>query len=210
MHSPGDWPGTETESIMQKSLIVLALAGALVGRELMQPVVAQGNGGILVLDIRQVIDDTKEGREIVGKVRAEMAQKKNEIELEVKKLQEQVKQLTKAKLPDKDKAWYDELKIALERQGTLKADEQYFIATLNDKVARGLNQILRGAKQEAEKIRKARGASVVLITRLGSIEVNNDGDLQDEVVFRRVLAMEPNLDITKDVITMMDKDFDGE
>lgn len=193
---------------MQKSLIVLALLGALLGRELMQPAFAQGGKeAVLVLDIRKVIDDSKEGREIVGKVRAQMAAKKDEFQAEVTKLQEQVRQLTKSKLTDHDEGWYQEVKTALSRQGELKAQEQYFIARLNDDIARGLNSILRTAGQVAEEIRKERGASIVLVTRIGAIEINNDAGLQDEVVFRRVVAMKDGLDVTAECIKRMDKMF---
>ncbi len=193
---------------MQKSLVVLALLGALLGRELIQPALAQGNSGpILIVHLRKIIDDSKEGREIVGKVRAEMAAKKEEIARDVKSLQENVNNLMKRKLYDRDEGWYKNVKAALDRQGQLKAAEQFFIAKLNDQIARGLNELIRGVQQESREVMKQRGGAMVIVSRMGVIEINSDKDLQDEVVFRRVLCADEKLNITDAVLKRMDKAF---
>ena len=196
---------------MNKSLIVtLAVLGVFLGRELVQPAAAAPDGQrkILIVQLRRIVDESKEGREIVGKVRAQIAKKKEQIAGEVKLLQEQVNVLMKAQLPDRDAAWYGDIKKALDKQGTLKAQEQYFVAKLNDDIARKLNNLMRGCHQEAREVMKAIGADLVVVSRMGGIQINSDKDLQDEIMFRRVLCARDGLDITNEVLKRMDKFFE--
>jgi len=160
---------------------------------------------ILVVSMKRIIKESDEGSQFVGKLRQSVAEKKKEIEVQVRQLQQKYKELLEIELPDRDPEWYGEVKSALDKQASLKVEEQYFIAKMNDDIARRLNQLLRGAQQEAKAVMKARGAEIVLLSRTGAVQVNSEQELNDEMVFRRVLCASASIDITDEVIARMNK-----
>ena len=99
------------------------------------------------------------------------------------------------------------IRDSLDTQSRLKAEEQYFVARLNDDVARRVNQLIRGAMQEARTLMKERGALLVLNSRMGRVQINSDQQMQEEGVLRRVLCAAPGTDVTDDVLTRMNKWF---
>lgn len=178
--------------------LVLALAGPALFAQDAKP-------KVLVLSLKKIIDESAEGKQFVGALKKRMADKKQEFALNVQQLQEQQKKLMEVELMNRDEKWYKQVRKALETQASLKVEEQFFIAKLNDQIARQINELIRGAQTEARRIMKARGADLVIISRMGPIAINSDKELQDEIVFRRVLCHKDELDITDEVMKAMDE-----
>jgi Skp family chaperone for outer membrane proteins len=181
------------------------ISTAVLTAELASVASAQAAPKILVVDLKKLIDESAEGKEFVGRLKKQMADKKDEFAGAVRQLQEQQKKLMAVELMNRDARWYDAVRAALDAQATLKVEEQYFVARINDQISRQVNELIRGAQEEARKIMKARGADLVLLSRMGPITINSDKELQDEIVFRRALATSPDLDITDEVMKQMDE-----
>jgi Skp family chaperone for outer membrane proteins len=187
---------------MMRKPVLIALVLALAGPSLFAQ---DAKPKVLVVFLKKIIDDSAEGKEFVGALKKRMAEKKQEFAKQVEQLQEQQKKLMEVELMNRDEKWYTQVRAALEAQAALKVEEQFFIAKLNDQIARQINELIRGAQQEARSIMKARDADLVIISRMGKITINSDKELQDEIVFRRVLCAKDELDITDEVMTRMDE-----
>jgi Skp family chaperone for outer membrane proteins len=187
---------------MMRKPVLIALVLALSGPSLFAQ---DTKPKILVVYLKKIIDESAEGKEFVGALKKRMADKKQEFAKNVDELKVQQQKLMEVELMNRDETWYKQVRAALEAQASLKVEEQFFIAKLNDQIARQINELLRGAQQEARSIMKARGADLVIISRMGPITINSDKELQDEIVFRRVLCAKDELDITDEVMKRMDE-----
>lgn len=183
-------------------LVVLALL-AVAWSQGGQP--AKDAPNVLVVDVQYIIDESEEGREFVGRLRQKIAEKKKQIAEQVRALQESTKKLMERELPERDKKWYADVEKALAEQNRLKTEEQFFVAKVNDDIARSINELLRGAMDTAKKIMRERGADIVLGSRMRPLQINNDQQLQEEVVLRRVVCARDEVNITKEVLARMDK-----
>ena len=160
---------------------------------------------VLVVDVQHIIDESEEGREFVGRLRQKIAEKKKQIDEQVRALQESTKKLMERELPERDAKWYADVEKALAEQNRLKTEEQFFVAKVNDDIARSINELLRGAMETAKKIMRERGASIVLGSRMKPLQINNDQQLQEEVVLRRVICAKDEINITLEVLARMNK-----
>ncbi|MHC4957766.1 MAG: OmpH/Skp family outer membrane protein [Planctomycetota bacterium] len=164
---------------------------------------------ILIVDVQHVIETCKEHAALVAGLKAQADAKQKQFEGEVKALQAKQKELTEKSPTMRDDKWYEDLRAALLKQGELKALEAFHNVNLQDKVGRGIQDLLFSAKKAAEVIRKQRGAQFVIMSKMSPIKLATEEDFKDELLRRRVLTHDKKsgVDITADVIKRMDAEF---
>ncbi|MCK6458744.1 MAG: OmpH family outer membrane protein [Planctomycetes bacterium] len=184
------------------SLVLLGIvAFAALAQDKPQPT----KSGIVVLNMMRTIDESDEGKDIINKLKEEQASKKQSLTDQLAKLQEKVKILREAKPADRTPEYYQELEKAMETSARLEMEKNIFLARKQDELNRAMQQLLILAQQTAREVMKERGAEVVLLTKMGPIELATDQDVQQELVMRRVLCHEDSLDISQAVIDRMNK-----
>lgn len=164
---------------------------------------AQDGGRILVIDLQRVIETCDEATDLIAALNKEKAEKQRELEGEIEKLKERERQLLELRMSDRDPDWYEKIRQVQKEANEIKADQAYFLAVANDRIARKLNALMRGAQMEARKIMKERGADMVLISKTGEIRLETDQQLKDELINRRVLCLSDDADITDAVLKRM-------
>ena len=162
---------------------------------------------ILIVDVAHAVESCKEQSDLVAAVRKEAAAQQKRYSGRGNELQETQKSLMKQKLSLRDEQWYADVKKALEEEGHLKAVEANIKIRLADRVARGMEKLLISAKMAANKIMRARGAKIVLVSKMSTIKLDTEADFKDELVNRRVLAAIGGVDITTAVIAEMDLQY---
>ena len=158
---------------------------------------------ILVLDLDRAVKECEQQIDIVEGVQAEADADNKKYEPQVKKLQAEAKALMEQDLTQRDKEWEAAVEKALLEEGKLKAIAAFKKIKLQGKLAKAMEKLMIAAKEQAEIVRKNRGAFVVIISKLSPVVFKTDNDIKDELVSRRVLAHDPNIDITKEVIKRM-------
>ena len=78
---------------------------------------------------------------------------------------------------------------------------------LIDWLQRRMQELLRGAKTYAEELMIARKAHMVIATKVGPIKLENQADMQDELLRRRVICHVKGANITPDVMKMMNDEY---
>jgi len=159
---------------------------------------------VLVVDVQRAIEDCNEHKDLVEKLRKQIANKKQDVGEEVQRLKLKQEDLLKTELTKRNDDWYVEVEKALQDQARLKAEETYFISRLNDQLARKLNALIRGVQQHAKKIMNERGAKIVLTSKMDPIRLETQEDMKDELIRRRVMASVKDVNITEEVIKRMD------
>jgi Skp family chaperone for outer membrane proteins len=163
------------------------------------------DGKVLVLDLQRAVEECDEHRDMVAALRKRAAEKKKEMEGQITTLQADNEELMKTSLTQRDEAWYERLKKALVEQVNLKVDETYHNVSVSDELARKMNALVRGAQQEARRIMRARGAELVLISKLTPVSLETEEQWKDELINRRVLCSVKEIDITDEVKAAMDE-----
>ncbi len=166
---------------------------------------AKPKSGILVIHMLRAIDESEEGRDVIAKLREEKATQNQRYTDDMAKLQEKVKFLREAKPQDRTPEYYKELEQAMETYARLEMDKNIFGARKGDELSRALQQLLMGVQQEARTVMKERGAEIVLLSKVGPIDVATEVDFQQEMLMRRVLCHEEEIDITDEVIARMNE-----
>jgi Skp family chaperone for outer membrane proteins len=161
--------------------------------------------GILVLSMMRTIDESQEGKDIINKLKEEQASKKQSLTDQLAKLQEKVKVLREAKPADRTPEYYAELEKAMETSARLEMEKNIFLAKKQDELNRAMQQLLILAQEKAKEVMKERGAEIVLLTKVGPIELATEQDVQQELLMRRVLCYDESIDITDAVISKMNK-----
>jgi len=193
-----------SKSVFAAAALVLGLA--VVGRAGPDP--AKGEGPkILVVHMQRIIDETLEGRQFVLKLNEEMAAEQKRLADEAAALQEKVKELSKAQLADRTPEFYKEYEEAMQTSAKLEMRKNLFLLKKGDEIARATNELIRGAQQEASAIMRERKADIVLISKMGPLQINSDKEWKEELVFRRVLVAGTEANITDEVIKRMDDWF---
>lgn len=167
------------------------------------PVVRAEGLSILVCDLQRIAEGCDEALELVASLKKRSDEKRGEFQNEVLTLQAKQKDLLGKKLSERDLKWYEEYRVAVQTEAELKSKAAIFNAQMNDDIARKIDQLMKGARQEAQKVMKEKGASMVLISKMGPMVFENDQELKDEYVFRRVLCSDPAADITEEVMKRM-------
>jgi Skp family chaperone for outer membrane proteins len=183
--------------------VAAALAPAAVAQD--KSKTPASKSGVLVMNMDRAMQESDEGREVVAKLKEERATQQQRYADDMAKLQEKVKALREAKIQDRTPGYYDELVQAMQTYASLEMDKNVFMAKKGDELSRKMQQLLQGAQQEARAVMKARGAEIVLVTKIGPIEVGTEGDLQQELLLRRALCFDESIDITDEVIVRMNE-----
>jgi len=184
--------------------VVLAAATLLV---IFRPVAAEpeGSSPILVCDLKRVIDDCQERRGLLAKLAEEAAKKRKDLEERVAQLNEQKAELQSGTdLSERDPEWYEKYEKAVRTAMQLKLDGELAEQKFADTMARKLNQLIIGARQVATEIMSERGADLVVMSKMGPFRLENEKQLQDEILTRRVLCSKRSVDITEEVLKRMD------
>ena len=113
----------------------------------------------------------------------------------------------KTKLSERDEKTYAALKKAIEDKGKLDAELAFRNVRDQDYLQRRMQELLRGAKQYAKEIMIARKAHMVLATKVGAIQLEEQKDMQDELLRRRVVAHVKGVNITDDVMKKMNEEY---
>jgi Skp family chaperone for outer membrane proteins len=185
------------------SLALLGLAAlAAFAQDGPQP---KSKSGLLVLSMMRTIDESDEGKDIIKKLQEEQASKKQELTDKLAKLQNEVKVLREAKPADRTPKYYTELEKAMETSARLEMEKNIFLAKKQDELNRAMQQLMLLAQEKARDIMRERGAEVVLLTKMGPIELATEQDVQQELLMRRVLCHDESIDITDEVIKRMNK-----
>jgi hypothetical protein len=164
----------------------------------------KSKSGILIMSMIRAIDESDEGREIISRLKEEMATKKQQLTDQMARLQEEVRVLREMKPADRmNKQYYDDLEKAMQTQARLEMEKNIFLAKKQDEINRRMQQLLMGAQQAARDEMKARGGEIVLLTKTGPVELATDQDSQQELLYRRVLCADESIDITDAVIARM-------
>jgi Skp family chaperone for outer membrane proteins len=162
---------------------------------------------VLVVDLERVIRTSKEGKDLVVKLEQQVAEEEKKIAAEGQKLQESVKELQSAKLADKTLDHYKRVEEALYKMRDLEVRKNVFLYKLKDNLTRSQADLMRAARTECERIMTARNADIVISTRTGRFEFDNEKQIVEDAIVRRVLCMKPGLDISDDVIAALDKSY---
>ena len=162
---------------------------------------------VLVVDLQNVVETCDEHGDLVGRLKKEAQDLQDKYADQVKELQAQQRDLLSKPLSLRGKDWYPKVEEALKKEGELKAIEAFIKVDLSDKVARGMQALLRAARERALGIMKARGAKIVLASKLGKIKLETDADFKDELISRRVLCCDEGVDITDEVRKAMNEDY---
>jgi len=168
-------------------------------------VLAADDHRILVVDLQRVVETCDEATDLIAALNKEKTEKQRQLEDEIDKLKQREKELLDIHMSDRDPGWYDKIRQVQKEANEIKADQAYFLALANDRIARKLNALMRGAQMEARKIMRDRGASIVLISKTGEIRLETDQQLKDELINRRVLCLADEADITDEVLKRMNE-----
>ena len=197
------------------SFAAVALALGLVLARHEGDAVAQGNPApakgafpILICDFAKCVDQTVEAKDMFEEWRKERDKTEKDLKMKAAELQQRIDDIKKqTKLSERDEALYERLRNAIEDKGKLEAQVAYLNITSQDFFARRMQELMWGAKSAANKIMRERGAQLVIGTKTGKLLLENQQDLQEEMLRRRVLCFEKGADITQDVMAALNKDY---
>ncbi len=196
---------------MYKTIVgVLFVCGALVWAQ-------GGDGGaaakkgpmVLVVDLQKVVDECDEAQALVGRLEKKAIETRKSLQAKAAKLNLKAAELKKSSnLSDRDPSFYEEQKkIALEA-AKLKVDEQLVKEKAGDDIVRKIEALWKDARMKARAIMKKRGGQIVLTSKMGPLVFENQKQLQDEFIFRRVLCVaDRDADITQAVLDAMNADY---
>jgi len=141
-------------------------------------VLAADDHRILVVDLQRVVETCDEATDLIAALNKEKTEKQRQLEDEIDKLKQREKELLDIHMSDRDPGWYDKIRQVQKEANEIKADQAYFLALANDRIARKLNALMRGAQMEARKIMRDRGASIVLISKTVEIDAETEAQLR--------------------------------
>ena len=178
------------------------------GKPAAKPAAAKGAFPILICDFAHVIENCEEAKDIEEAFRKERKTTEDRLKAEAQKLQVKIQEIQKkTKLSERDQNTYDALKKAIEDKGKLDAEMAYRNVTDQDFLQRRMQELLRGARTHAENLMIARGAHLVIATKVGAVKLENQQDMQDELLRRRVICHVKEVNLTLDVMKLMNDDY---
>ena len=196
---------------MYKTIVgVLFVCGALVWAQ-------GGDGGaaakkgpmVLVVDLQKVVDECDEARALVGRLEKKAADERKRLQALADKLNLKATELRKSSnMSNRDPKFYeDQKKLALEA-ARLKVEQQLVKEKAGDDIVRKIEALWKDARMKARSIMNKRGAQIVLTSKMGPLVFENQKQLQDEFIVRRVLCIAAReADITQDVLQAMNADY---
>ena len=196
---------------MYKTIVgVLIVCGALVLAQDGDGGKAAGKGPmVMVVDLQKVVDECDEARALVGRLEKKATDTRKKLQAEADMLNLKASELKKSSnLSDRDEKFYeDQQKIALEA-AKLKVEERLVKEKAGDDIVRKIEALWKDARMKARAIMKKRGGQIVLTSKMGPLVFENQKQLQDEFIFRRVLCVADRAaDITQEVLDAMNADY---
>ncbi|MHC4938358.1 MAG: OmpH/Skp family outer membrane protein [Planctomycetota bacterium] len=167
-----------------------------------------GEFPILICDFAHVIEQCEEAKDIEEAFKKEREAAEKDLKDRAEKLQATIQNIQKkTKLSERDEKTYAALKKAIEDKGKLDAELAFRNVRDQDYLQRRMQELLRGAKQYAKEIMIVRKAHMVLATKVGAIQLEEQKDMQDELLRRRVVAHVKGVNITDDVMKKMNEEY---
>ena len=196
---------------MYKTIVgVLIVCGALV-------LAQDGDGGkaagkvpmVLVVDLQKVVDECDEARALVGRLEKKATDTRKKLQADADKLNLKASELKKSSnLSDRDPGFYEEQKKIALSAAKLKVEERLVKEKAGDDIVRKIEALWKDARAKARAIMKKRGGQIVLTSKMGPLVFENQKQLQDEFIFRRVLCVaDRDADITQAVLDAMNADY---
>lgn len=186
-------------------LIAVALAASVRAQDA-QP--EPGAFPILICDFAKVIESCEEAKDIEEAFKKERDAAEKDLKTRAEKLQATIQDIQKkTKLSERDEKTYAALKQAIEDKGKLDAELAFRNVRDQDYLQRRMQELLRGAKTFAKDIMNTRKAHMVLATKVGQIQLDDQKQTQDELLRRRVVAHVKGVNITDSVMKMMNADY---
>jgi len=177
-------------------------------------VLAQGEpnakpGAVLVVDLGKIVDQCDEAIDKLNALQAEAVEAGKKYQAKVSEVRLQQEALAKqTQLSDHDEAYYKAIEDLVQQMGRLKSKEQAFNARQQDKIVRKMAALWMEAREISHSMMKKRGAQMVMVSRTGRISFENQKQSNDELVFRRVLAISSaDQDITSAVMAEMNERY---
>ena len=162
---------------------------------------------VLIVDIQRILNDSHEAQAQINAFDLKADKEKKEFAKQIKELEVAKKDLEEGQdLDHRDAKWYAKYLDAVTKEAKLRARYAHYQLLAADERVRKIASLMRGARMAARPIMKARGASIVIISKMGKFEFNNEKQYQEELLFRRVLvADEKAADITAEVLKSMNE-----
>ncbi|MHC4409612.1 MAG: OmpH/Skp family outer membrane protein [Planctomycetota bacterium] len=186
-------------------LIAVALAASVRAQDA-QP--EPGAFPILICDFAKVIESCEEAKDIEEAFKKERDAAEKDLKTRAEKLQATIQDIQKkTKLSERDENTYAALKKAIEDKGKLDAELAFRNVRDQDYLQRRMQELLRGAKSYAKDTMIARKAHMVLATKVGQIQLDDQKQTQDELLRRRVVAHVKGVNITESVMKKMNDEY---
>lgn len=182
------------------SILLLALAAVRGAPEPQNPPESR----ILVLDFQQVLKESQEWGDFKASLNQKQDENDKQVAAKVKQLQTQEAALQDKDLNERDETFYKAYEAAKDEEAKIKNDQALFKAKTADDIARKEKGLMLDARLFANQIRKERGAEIVLTSKMGKFDLDNP---DREYVLRHVLACDDSADITKEVVSRMNKKY---
>ena len=197
------------------SIAALALAVGLVLARMDGDAVAQGDPApakgafpVLICDFAKCVDKTEEARDMFEEWKKQREKTEKDLKAKAGELQKRIEEIKRqTKLSERDKALYERLKKAIEDKGKLEGQVAYLNITSQDFFARRMQELMWGARAVAKDIMAKRGAQLVIGTKTGKLLLENQQDLQEEMLRRRVLCHADGADITQAVMDELNREY---
>ena len=164
---------------------------------------------ILIVDLQAVIEKCDEHADLIESEKKRADAKRKEMSDEVLKVQQEQETLLKTEPGDRMQDWYENVDKLFLAQAKLKAAEASYNLKVNDRLAKGLQALIVGAQEQARKIMRDRGAELVVISKMGPVNLATEQHFRDELINRRVLCAnrKTGLDVTDDVRKAMNEAY---
>lgn len=169
---------------------------------------AVGAHAVLICDFAAIVEQCTEARDFEEAFRRDRTAAEDKLKGEQQSLQIRIKEIQeKTKLSERDEKTYEALKKAITDKGRLEAEIAFRNVRDQDHLQRRMQELLRGAKTLADSIMIERGADMVLATKVGRIQLQNQKDWQDELLRRRVACHVAGVNITDAVMKKMNDEY---
>jgi len=193
-------------ALVLSALLAAVLVPAIVNAENEAP--EPGKFPVLICDFAAVVESCEEAKDIEEAFKKERDAKEKDLKTRAEALQATIQDIQqKKKLSERDEKTYAALKQAIEDKGKLDAEMAFLNIRGQDYLQRRMQELLRGAKGFAQEIMLVRKAHMVIATKIGPVQLENQQDMQDELLRRRVVAHVDGVNITDEVMKMMNEDY---
>ncbi|MEM8884829.1 MAG: OmpH family outer membrane protein [Planctomycetota bacterium] len=169
---------------------------------------APGAFPVLVCDFAHVIENCQEAKDIEEAFRKERKAAEDELKAKADELQKRIQDIqANQKLSERDDKVYEALRKAIEDKGRIDAQVAFRNVRDQDFLMRRMQELLRESRGYANDIMLARKAHVVLASKVGPIELEDNEAMQDELLRRRAICFVKGVNITDSVMEKMNEAY---